>query len=157
MRTARDVDLCHALQECIHRFNHRLDWFRRMQRETTGCKFLALMATGQQAVMPDTLEPLRQHVLQEARDERLGTQLLHPFLAHVGVVAHPEGDCPVVQADQPFIGNGDPVRVARQIIEHMGRAAERLFRVHHQSCRRSATSSLRQPSSLTLRGLFICA
>ena len=38
--------------------------------------------------------------------------------------------CPRNQADQAFIRDRHPVRVARQVFEHLRGAAQRLFRIH---------------------------
>ena len=78
-------------------------------------------------------KPLGQDVHQEAPDELVGRQ------RHRLVAARPfdpvilplEGDAVVVGRDQPAIGDGDAVGVARQVGEHGLRPAERLLGIDH--------------------------
>ena len=75
---------------------------------------------GKQPVVADAVEALRQHVEQEAPDElawieRHGPVSLVPVAA---VVLVAEGHAGLVERDQPAVGDGDAVGVARQIGEH---------------------------------------
>ena len=75
---------------------------------------------GQQAAVPDAMEAAREHLLQEAAHERLRRQchgLVACLALGVGfdaVVLPFEGDAALVQGEQPAVGDGHPVRVARQ-------------------------------------------
>ena len=91
------------------------------------------VAAGEQPVVADAMEALGQHVHQEAPDELVRGQ------RHRLVAARPfdpvilplEGDAGLVGRDQPAIGDGDAVGVARQIGEHGLRPAERPLGIDH--------------------------
>src|ERR1700738_663562 len=77
-------------------------------------------AAGEQAVVTDAVEALRQDVDQEATDELAGGER-HELLARaaIGTIVLPsEGDAGAVAGDQPAVGDGDAVGIARQIGQH---------------------------------------
>ena len=82
---------------------------------------------GQQAVMADAMEALWQDVDEEAADELVGCErhALVAVAAFDPVILPPEGDAGVIECDQPAVGDGDAVGVAREIGQHRLRAAER--------------------------------
>ena len=72
---------------------------------------------GEQAVVADAVEAVRQHVNEEAADELVGCErhslvAIAPFDA---IVLPLEGDAVVVECDQAAVGDGDAVGVTRQI------------------------------------------
>ena len=84
-------------------------------------------AAGEQAVVADAVEAVRQDVDQEAADELVGGEC-HDLLAiaTIGTIVLPsEGDAGAVAGDQPAVGDGDAVGVARQIGQHGLWPAER--------------------------------
>src|SRR6201998_4887050 len=79
--------------------------------------------SGEQAVVADAVETFWQNVDQEAADELVGGER-HPFVARTAVgaiVLVAEGDAVVVARDQPAVGDGDPMGVARKIREQRRR------------------------------------
>jgi hypothetical protein len=77
----------------------------------------------------DAVEALRQDVDQEAADELAGGEC-HDLLATIGTIVLPsEGDTGAVAGDQPAVGDGDAMGVARQIGQHGLWPAERTLRV----------------------------
>jgi hypothetical protein len=83
--------------------------------------------SGEQAVVADAVEAFGQDVAQETADELTGGKR-HPLVsgAAVGaIVLVAEGDAVLVERDQPAVGDGDAVGVARQIGEHRLGSAER--------------------------------
>src|SRR6266478_2814287 len=75
---------------------------------------------GEQPVVADAMEALRQDVAEEAADELAGCEG-HELVARTAVgtiVLVLEGDAALVAGDQPAVGDGDAVGVARQISEH---------------------------------------
>ena len=77
--------------------------------------------------MADAVEALRQDVDQESTDELAGREP-HDLLtvATIGAIVLPsEGDLGLVEGDQPAVGNGDAVGIARQIGQHGLWPAER--------------------------------
>jgi hypothetical protein len=45
----------------------------------------------------------------------------------MGVIFPAEGHAFPVKSQEPMVGNGDPMRVAAQVTENVGRTAERRF------------------------------
>ena len=84
---------------------------------------------GEQAVMADAMEALRKDVAEEAANELVGIE------GHRLVAAGPfdpivlalERDACVIAGDQPAIGDGDAVGIARQVSRHLLGTSERLF------------------------------
>jgi hypothetical protein len=74
-------------------------------------------AAGEQAVVADAVEATRQDVDQESADELAGGEY-HDLLtiAAIGTIVLPsEGHVGAVAGDQPAVGDGDAVGIARQI------------------------------------------
>ena len=89
------------------------------------------VAIGEQPVVADAMEALRQDVHQEAADELVRGER-HRLVAGgaVGaIILVSEGDAVVVAGDQSAVGDGDAVGVARQISEHRLGSAERRLEV----------------------------
>jgi len=75
---------------------------------------IGAMAVGEQTVMPDMVESFWEDVDEEAPDELMDRQV-HGFVAlgAFGPVILPgEGDGLIVNADQPAVGDGDPMGIA---------------------------------------------
>ena len=72
---------------------------------------------GQQAIMADAVEALRQDVDEEAADELADSERhqLVPNVAFDPVVLPSEGDAGVVERNQTAVGDGDTVGMAREI------------------------------------------
>ena len=71
-------------------------------------------AVGEQAVVADAVEAVRQHMDQEAADELVGCERHHlvALAAFGAVVLPPEGDAVARRGDQAAVGDGDAVGVA---------------------------------------------
>lgn len=61
---------------------------------------------------------------EEATDELVRIQRHEAEAAAVAVVPPAEGDLAVLELDQAVIGEGHPMRVASQVVEDLGGAAE---------------------------------
>jgi hypothetical protein len=95
---------------------------------------------GEQAVVADAVEALRQDMDQESADE-LGGGECHDLLAITpfGTIVLPsEGDTGAVAGDQPAVGDGDAMGIARQIGQHGLWPAERTLGVDHPCDRKSS-------------------
>ena len=91
------------------------------------CDVLGTGTVGEQAVATDAVEAAWQHVDEEAADE-LGCGERHdlvPLAAFDAIVFVFERDASAVERDQPAVGDGDAVGIARQISEHRLGSAER--------------------------------
>ena len=83
--------------------------------------------------MSDAVKAARQNVDQEAADE-LGGGERHDLLAITtfGTIVLPsEADAGSIAGDQPAVGNGDTVGIARQIGQHGLWPAERALGIDH--------------------------
>ena len=76
--------------------------------------------------MPDALEPDGQHMQQKACDEFAARQTPRAFPA-IGIGATAERHLVVLDTDDAFIGNRQPVRIAARILQHRLRPAQRLL------------------------------
>jgi hypothetical protein len=81
-----------------------------------------------QPIVADFVEPLGQHVLQEATDELLGGQG-HAFPPQVLGVLVAEADLAVLNGEQTAIRQRDPVDIPAQLIQDMHRALHVWFTV----------------------------
>ncbi len=63
-------------------------------------------------------------MLEEAPHEFVRVQAHRALLVVVTVVLPTKGDFGVADVHQSMVGDGDPVRVPAQILEHMGRAGK---------------------------------
>ena len=82
---------------------------------------------GEETVVADAVKAVGQDVDEEAADELVGGEL-HDLVAGAAVgpiVLVFESDAPAIESDQPAVGDGDAVSVARQIGQHRLRSAER--------------------------------
>ena len=72
------------------------------------------------------MEAVRQDVDEEAADKLVGGER-HALVACAAVgaiILVPEGDAVLVEGDEPAVGDGDAVGIARQISEHRLGSAE---------------------------------
>src|SRR6516162_3835871 len=91
------------------------------------------IAVGEQSVVADAVQALGQYVHEETSNELVGWQRhgLVPARPFDAVILPREGDTGRVGGDQPAIGDGNAVGVARQVGEHGPRPGERLLGVDH--------------------------
>ena len=109
-------------------------WARRHGEQLASVRNVCgSVAAGEQPIVSDAMEALRQHVDQEAPDELVGRQR-HGLVAGGPldpIVLVLEGDAVLVGGQQPAIGDRDAVGVARQIAQHLLGPGERLLGVDH--------------------------
>ena len=74
--------------------------------------------------MANPLKPRRQHLRQKAADELNGRQPDGTATVCCTGVTHAKRHPAIGKAHDAVIGNGNPVGITRQIVEHLGRAAE---------------------------------
>src|SRR5258708_5321253 len=91
------------------------------------------MAIGQNAEVPDALEPGGQRVDEEAANELIGRQRHGAGLVLVlaAVVLPLESDLAVVGREQTLVGDSYPVGVAAQIFDHLRGSAKGRLGVDH--------------------------
>jgi len=85
------------------------------------------MAVGEKSDVSDPVEAVGDGVLKEAADEFVGREPHDLGFAVLAIVLPGEADLAVVEPDQAAVGDGDAVRVAGEIPEHLlGPAKRRL-------------------------------
>src|SRR6266436_5796728 len=87
---------------------------------TRTCDVVGASAFGEQAVVADAVQALRQHVDEEAANELVGGErdALVSIAALDAVVLPLEGDALLVEGDQAAVGDGNAVGVTRKIGQH---------------------------------------
>ena len=87
----------------------------------------------EQAVIPHAVEAAREHMQEDAPDELRRGQGHGLLTRCVGtaVVGVAEPDLPRVEGEEPLVGDGDPMRVPTDVIEHLVGPGEGWLGVDH--------------------------
>ena len=104
---------------------------RHIEELSTKREFVCAMAVGEQTVVPNAVEAVRENVEQEATDELAGFQRHDCALSVLSIIFPTEANLPVRDREQPTVANRDTMRVARQISEDLARTCKRTFGVDH--------------------------
>src|ERR1700682_1650847 len=89
------------------------------------------MPVPEQPVVADTLHSGGQGVQQKAADKFVCRQRHDFLLVVVGVVLPTEADVTVFHVEQAVIGDGDPMGVSTDVIEHLCGAGKGRFGMDH--------------------------
>lgn len=89
------------------------------------------MSVGEKAVVTDADEALGEDMEKKAADELQRLEDHGGLLVSLSVVFPAKGDTAVVEREQPLVGDGDPVGVAGEVLEHLLGAAEGRLGVDH--------------------------
>ena len=81
--------------------------------------------------VPNLDEAGREYVEQEAADELRGLKSHRAAAVVVPGVAPAKAHLSVLEADEPSVGNGDPMSVAGQVLQNVLGPAEGRLRVDH--------------------------
>jgi hypothetical protein len=95
------------------------------------------IAIGEEAVVADAVEAVRQRVEKKAADELGGVERHHFGDAIFAVILPGEADLAGFKREQPAVGDGDTMRVTAEIGERLARAAERRLGIDHPSDRKA--------------------
>jgi hypothetical protein len=82
------------------------------------------MAIAEKAVIADSMEALGQDMHKETADELIGGEGHDLPLAMMAIILPGETHLAVVDLAQAIIGNGDPVRIASDILKDLLRPGE---------------------------------
>jgi len=85
------------------------------------------MAVGQETEVPKLAEALGQDVDEKAANKLMGTDSHGAFAIAVTVVLPLKGHLAVLELQQAVVRDGDPVRVAAQVNQHLSGTAEGTF------------------------------
>jgi len=75
----------------------------------------------EETVMTDPNEATRKHMEEKAFEKLQRAQGHELFLVPVGAVLPTERDLVVLHRDESFVGKGDPVRVAAEVVDDLVR------------------------------------
>ena len=105
----------------------------RVEQAAAQRQFVGAMTIGEQPVMANAIEPVRQDVKQEAADELAGGERHGLALCWSGlaVVLPAEDDMLIGEFDEPAVADGDAVGIAGQIGQHLFGASERALGKDH--------------------------
>ncbi len=81
--------------------------------------------------MPDANESPGQDMKQKAANELVGVKSHQLLLVSLPVIFPAECDLAILEADQTFVGYGDAVGIAAEIVQHLSRAAKGRLRVDY--------------------------
>jgi len=87
------------------------------------------MAVGHKTEVADAVEAVGQRVKKEAANELVGLELHDLCRAVLAVILPGEGDMILAEGDEPAVGDRDPMGIAAEISQDLGRPAERLLGV----------------------------
>ena len=94
-------------------------------------QLLFAVAIAEEPVVADAVEPAREDMKQESPDEFLGREGHGLLLIVVAIVSPVEFHMTTFDIDDPMIGDGDPVRVAADVIHHLLWSGEGRFSVNN--------------------------
>ena len=92
----------------------RRGWVGYAEKPVGQCDIAGPIGIGEEAVVTDAMEPVGQHMDQEAADELVGVER-HKLVAGVGlgpVILPFESHTGAVEGDEPAVGNSSAVCVA---------------------------------------------
>lgn len=112
------------------RFRLRL-WLRDRKQFARASDCLDAVGVGEQSVMADALQTLRQDVEKEPPDELADVERhgLPAVLSFAPIVLPAEGDTTIVCRDETPVRDGDAVRVTRQVAQDLEWTGERRFAI----------------------------
>ena len=103
---------------------------------------------GEQAEVPDAYEAARKHVQEKASEEFLDGEC-HEFRAPmIGIVLPAKLDETIGEADQARIRDGNAVRVAAEVPEHLLGPTKRPLRIDHPGRRLELGDERGEPRGL---------
>ena len=93
-------------------------WFGEGHAEqpAAASEFLCTMAIAEKAVIADVMEALGQDMQKKTTDELIGGEGHDLRLVMMAIILPGETHVAVVDVSQAIIGNGDPVRIASNIL-----------------------------------------
>jgi hypothetical protein len=92
---------------------------------------LGTMAIGEEAIVPDALKALGEHVEQKPTDKLLDREAHHLHFVAMSVVAPTETDLAVFATQEALVTDSDPMGIAPEVGEHLPGTAEGRLGVDH--------------------------
>ena len=91
---------------------------------TTEGDFVVASAIGEEAIVADTVEAVRQGVQEKATNELVGIKRHYFGFAVLPIVLPGKAHLAIGKRNQPTVGDGDAMRVAAEISQHLFGPAE---------------------------------
>lgn len=91
---------------------------------------LAAGAIGEEPKVANAHKPGRRDVQEEPAEKLVDRQGHHLAPVMVGIVLPGKPDDPLVEADQPVVGEGDPMGIASEVLEHLRGAGKGPLGIH---------------------------
>ena len=79
---------------------------------------------GEDAEVPDAHEATGEQMQKKAPKKLIGADCHLSLLVAVRIILPSKGDTVILEGQQPVVGDGDPVRVAREVMQYMLRPAK---------------------------------
>jgi len=103
----------------------------RPQQAAAQLNALSPAAVGEKAKVADLNKACGQHMQQKAPDEFLHLQRHRGGLTGAGIVLPAERHAAVLQRDQTLVGDGYPMGITRQVLQHLPGSTEWRFGIDH--------------------------
>ena len=113
------------------RIDQRVRWFRSVQKSSAESERFAALRISHEAEMADLDQTGRQDVEEKPADKLDGVQRHELGLVVMGRVSPAKRDPATLHRDEAPVGDGNPVGVACQILEHLLRAAKWALEMDH--------------------------
>ena len=98
---------------------------------TTLGEFASTTARGEEAKIADPDEALREHMQEKPAQEFMSVEGQRADLAPMPIILPPKRDRVVGDGVESVIRDGDPVRIPREVVQHVGRTTEGRLSVDH--------------------------
>jgi hypothetical protein len=89
------------------------------------------MTVGEQTIVADVHEALGENVEKEASEELDGVQVHAALATPVSIVFPVEAHLAIVKAEEALVGDGNPVGVASEVLEHLLGTTEGRLGIDH--------------------------
>ena len=126
-----DVDPRQTQHRLLHRFRLPRFWSRLVEQGSAQGKVPSPAAIGEQAVVAQPGEAVREYMQKEAADELVGIEPHHLDCVAVGVIAPAEANVFAIEVDEAMVPDGDLVGVAPEIGQNLPGPGERGLAVNH--------------------------
>lgn len=113
------------------RLDQRVRWFRSVQKSSAESERFAALRISQEAEMADLDQAGRQDVEEKPADKLDGVQRHELGLVVMGRVSPAKRDPAILHRDEAPVGDGNPMGIACQILEHLLRAAKWALGMDH--------------------------
>ena len=98
-----------------------------MHKLSAQSELLCPVAIGEESEITNALKPIGKYVKQEPTDEFVGAERHRLVAAAIAIILPAKLNLAVIDIEQTVVGDGDAVRVSRDILKDLFRSGEGLF------------------------------